>query len=477
MKSRIRTRFAPSPTGYLHIGGARTALFNVLFALQHKGEFLLRIEDTDLERSSEVYTQNILEALNWLGLDYYGETIAHQSKRTEIYREYALRLLEEGKAYRCYCSQEELEAARKAQMKARKPPKYPGTCRDGRSERELEGAPYALRFKTPKEGETTFEDIVKGPARFANEELEDFVLLRSDGSPTYNLCVVVDDYEMGITHVVRGDDHFVNTSKQVLLYGALGLATPKFAHVPMILGADRQRLSKRHGATSVQAYKETGYFPQALVNYLARLGWSHGDQEVFSFEGLVQKFRLEDVGKSPAVFNPQKLLWLNHVYMKSIPVQEIAGRLLPFMRERGIEADNGLELWARIDTLRERSKTLVEMADWIRFYYAQNVEYEPRASERYLRPEILSPLEALKENLQQIEKLDEEAAKRAFSGVLEAYGLSLGELAQPTRVALTGGTVSPGIFEVIAAMGKSRALKRLQEAIAFIRAKGSGPLD
>lgn len=475
MKSQVRTRFAPSPTGYLHIGGARTALFNVLFTLQCKGKFLLRIEDTDLERSSEVYTQNILEALKWLGLDFYGEAIFYQSQHVESYRAYALRLLNEGKAYRCYCTKEELESVRKAQMKAKKPPKYPGTCREGRPERELEGAPSALRFKTPKEGETTFEDIIKGPARFANEELEDFVLLRSDESPTYNLCVVVDDYEMGITHIIRGDDHFVNTSKQVLLYEALGFEIPKFAHVPMILGADRQRLSKRHGATSVQAYKETGYLPQALVNYLARLGWSHGDQEVFSFEELIQKFRLEDVGKSPAVFNPQKLLWLNHVYMKTLPVQEIAIRLLPFMREREVEAVNGPELWTRIDTLRERSKTLVEMADWMRFYYTQNVEYDPQASERYLKSEVLPALEALRGGIERAERLDEESARSAFSRVLEAYGLSLGDLAQPTRVALTGGTVSPGIFEVIAAMGKPKALKRLQDAIAFIRTKDGEP--
>lgn len=443
-------------------------MFNVLFTLQNHGEFILRIEDTDLERSSEAYTQNILDALEWLGLDYYKGAIAYQSKRISVYRDYAKRLLEEGKAYKCYCTPKELEAIRKEQMKARKPPKYPGICREGRPERELKGDPFALRFKTPKQGETVFEDIIKGTARFQNAELEDFVLLRSDETPTYNLCVVVDDYEMGITHVIRGDDHFVNTSKQILLYSALGLPIPRFAHVPMILGSDRQRLSKRHGATSVQAYKEMGYFPQALVNYLARLGWSYGDQEVFSFEELVQKFRLEDVGKSPAVFNPQKLLWLNHVYMKTLPVAIIAEQLLPFMKANGIEADSGPQLWLRIETLRERSKTLVEMAEWMRLYYAETLEYDPKASERYLKPEILPALKALLEGLESRERIDEDDAKEVFSRTLEVYGLSLGELAQPVRVALTGGTVSPGIFEVIAAMGKAKVIKRLKEAVSFI---------
>jgi glutamyl-tRNA synthetase len=468
MKEVVRTRFAPSPTGYLHIGGARTALFNVLFTLQNHGEFFIRIEDTDLERSSEAYTQNILESLKWLGLDDYKGGIAYQSKRISVYRDYARRLLNEGKAYKCYCTPKELEAIRKEQMKARKPPKYPGICREGRPERELKGLPFALRFKTPKEGETSFQDIVKGTARFQNAELEDFVLLRSDNTPTYNLCVVVDDYEMGITHIIRGDDHFVNTSKQILLYKALGLPVSRFAHVPMILGADRQRLSKRHGATSAQAYKEMGYFPQALVNYLARLGWSCGDQEVFSFEELVQKFRLEDVGKSPAVFNPQKLLWLNHTYMKTLPKTVIAEQLLPFMKERGIEADSEPRLWLRIETLRERSKTLLEMAEWMKLYYTETIEYDPKAKERYLKPEILPALKALLEGLESQEGFDEDGVKRVFSKVLEAYGLSLGELAQPLRVVLTGGTVSPGIFEVIVAMGKAKVLKRLQEAVALI---------
>jgi len=318
-------------------------LFNVLFTLQHKGEFLLRIEDTDLERSSEVYTQNILEALNWLGLDYYGETIAHQSKRIEIYREYALRLFEEGKAYRCYCSQEELEAARKAQMKARKPPKYPGTCRDGRSERELGGAPYALRFKTPKEGETTFEDIVKGPARFANEELEDFVLLRSDGSPTYNLCVVVDDYEMGITHILRGEDHISNTPKQILIQEALGFPRPEYAHLPIIMGVDRSKLSKRHGAVGITEYRRQGYLREAIINFIAFLGWNPGtDKEIYSMDELLRDFSVQKIQKGGAIFNPVRLDFLNSYYIKQKNPVELAKLCVPYFVEAGfIEEENG----------------------------------------------------------------------------------------------------------------------------------------
>ena len=469
-KKKVRTRFAPSPTGFLHIGGARTALFNVLFTLQHNGNFILRIEDTDIQRSTEEFVESILEALNWLTLNYYNDSIFYQSKRIDTYKSYAIKLLEECKAYKCYCSPEELEKIRKDQMKAKKPPKYPSICRNGRPDREKKGLPYAIRFKTPREGFTELTDIIKGQVRFSNEELEDFVLMRSDGNPTYNLCVVVDDYEMSITHVIRGDDHIVNTSKQILLYSALGLDIPKFAHVPMILGPDKQRLSKRHGTTSVQAYKETGFLPKALINYLVRLGWSYSDQEVFSFDELVEKFRLENVGKSPAVFNTQKLLWLNHVHIKSMPTNELASYLEPFLKKRNIEAKNGPDLWLKIDTLRERSKTLVEMADWMRFYYLKKIEtYDENAVNKFFRPGILTIFEELTYKIDQLEHFEEVHIQAIFKDMMETRGLSLGEVAQPVRVALTGGSVSPGIFEVIAAMGKEMVLERLKDAIGFVK--------
>ncbi|MBI3753786.1 MAG: glutamate--tRNA ligase, partial [Deltaproteobacteria bacterium] len=387
----VRTRFAPSPTGYLHIGGARTALFNWLFARHHKGKFILRIEDTDVARSTEESTQAILDGMQWLGLNW-DEGPYFQSKRFELYREHAYKFLEMGKAYKCYCAPEELEQRRKDALAQGRPPKYDGRCRDIESkgqrvtESKPQNKPFAIRFKVPP-GTTLVKDIIKGNIAFDHNEIEDLIILRSDGTPTYNLCVVVDDATMEITHVIRGDDHLNNTPKQIMLYEAFDYPIPKFAHLPMILGSDKTRLSKRHGATSVISYKEMGYLPHALVNYLARLGWSCGDQEVFTIEELTEKFSLENVGKSSGVFNPEKLLWLNHHYIKESGPDELAKLLLPFLEAKGYDVGANLvfapkgrlqesPLPAIVKNLQERSKTLVEMADAAEFYFKEDIVYE-----------------------------------------------------------------------------------------------------
>src|SRR5512137_2732890 len=331
---QMRLRFAPSPTGYLHIGGARTALFNWLLARKTGGTFILRIEDTDVARSTQESVDAILQGMEWLGLDW-DEGPFYQSDNFPLYREYVQKLLDEGKAYRCRCTPEELEAKRELAMKEGRKPKYDGTCR---SLNIGPDTPSAVRFRAPEDGATCFDDLIKGPISFSNEELDDLIIQRSDGTPTYNFTVVIDDASMTITHVIRGDDHINNTPRQILLYEALGYPVPKFAHVPMILGADKSRLSKRHGATSVIAYRDQGFLPEALVNYLVRLGWSHGDEEIFSREELVEKFTIEAVGKSAGVFNPDKLLWLNHHYIKEGDPARLAALLLPFLAERGVSA-------------------------------------------------------------------------------------------------------------------------------------------
>ncbi|MBW7957731.1 MAG: glutamate--tRNA ligase [Deltaproteobacteria bacterium] len=460
----VRTRFAPSPTGYLHIGGARTALFNLLYARRHKGKFVLRIEDTDVARSTKESIQAILDGMEWLGLNW-DEGPFFQSKRFDEYRKRAEDLLAKGHLYRCYCTPEELESRREAAMKAGRPPMYDGRCRERTDQPDL---PFALRFRVPP-GVTSFKDEIKGVISFENSTIEDLVVLRSDSTPTYNFCVVVDDAEMAMTHVIRGDDHINNTPKQILLYRALGYEVPVFAHLPMILGSDKTRLSKRHGATSVMAYKEMGYLPHALVNYLARLGWSHGDQEIFSLEELVDKFSLESVGKSSGVFNPEKLLWLNQHYIKSSPPEELAPLMLPFWKELGVDASGDTRLPAIIKTLQERARTLKEMAEGSLFYFRGVVDYDPKAREKFLTPESAELFDDLLKRLSALPSFTEKELEAAFNSLLETRGLKLGKLAQPVRVALTGGTVSPGIFETLSAMGRDLAIKRLKDAAAVAR--------
>ena len=467
----VRTRFAPSPTGYLHIGGARTALFNWLFARHHGGKFVLRIEDTDRSRSREEFLVDILDSLSWLGL-HWDEGPYFQSQRMELYREHAERLLDEGKAYRCYCTPEELEEMRKRALAEGRKPKYDGRCRYRKDQPDL---PYAIRFKAPLDGVTVVEDLLRGKVTFRNEELDDLIIVRSDGTPTYNFVVVVDDALMGITHVIRGDDHLNNTPRQILLYRALGYPVPKFAHLPLILGTDRTRLSKRHGATAVSAYREMGYVPEAMVNYLARLGWSYGDQEIFSLGELVEKFSLENVSKSPAVFDPEKLLWLNAHYIKAGDNGRLAKLLIPFLMREGLvkEAQQSDLKWLCrvVETLKERAKTLKEMAQMAAFYFQAPQEYDPKGERKFLKSQILPYLEALVSELDKLNDFSERSVEEAFNRVMERFDVKLKHLAQPCRVALTGKTVSPGIFEVISVMGKEEAISRLRRAIEHIKSK------
>lgn len=428
----------------------------------------MRIEDTDVARSTDESIKAILDGMGWLGLTW-DEGPFFQSKMFDLYREHAKKLLDDGLAYRCYCTAQELEARREAALKEGRPPKYDGRCRARTDNPDM---PYAVRFKTPASGFTTVNDIIKGVISFDNSTIEDLVILRSDTTPTYNFCVVVDDATMGITHVIRGDDHINNTPKQILIYNALGRELPVFAHLPMILGSDKTRLSKRHGATSVMAYKEMGYLPHSLINYLARLGWSHGDQEIFSIEEMIEKFSFDNVGKSSGVFNPEKLLWLNHHYIKEALVDDLAPLLLPFLTELGIDARADTRLAAVIKTLKERSKTLREMADGAAVYYKDTVVYDQKAAEKFLTSETLPLFVDLAAGIAGIGEFNEAGVESVFNLILDANGIKLGKLAQPVRVALTGGTVSPGIFEMIAAMGKEMTLKRLNDAIAFIKGKG-----
>ena len=462
--SKVKTRFPPSPTGHLHLGGARTALFNWLFAKHHGGVFILRFEDTDRERSRQEYVDSIREALEWLGL-YWDEGPYFQSQRFEIYREYARRLYEEGKAYYCECSPEELERKRKEALAAGRKPKYDGTCR----EKDLPPGPNrVLRLKVPTVGSTVVEDLIRGAVAFDHQELDDFILLRSDGSPTYQFAVVVDDLTMGITHVIRGDDHLSNTPKQILVYQALGAEPPKFAHVPMILGPDGTRLSKRHGALSILAYKEEGYLPQALRNYLVRLGWSYGDQEIFTLEEMIKKFDLSRVSKSAARFDPEKLLALNAHWLRATPTEKLTEEIKPFLTKLGLPIPEKDYLLQALETVKPRARTLLEAAEMMRFYLEEEISYDPKAAEKFLTPEIVPVLERLIQELAQVE-FEDEALEKLFRGVAEELGLKLKKIAQPVRVALTGKTVSPGLFEIMRILGRERVLKRLEKALKYIK--------
>ncbi len=468
----VRVRFAPSPTGYLHIGGARTALFNWLFARHNRGKFILRIEDTDRSRSTEEYIEAIIEGMRWLRLDW-DEGPFRQTDRFEIYRRYVERLIAEGKAYRCYCTPEELEERRKKALSEGRTPKYDGRCREIRE--PIPDRPFAIRFKMPQEGQVVIKDMIKGDVVFENNQLDDLIIMRSDGTPTYNFVVVVDDVEMAITHVIRGDDHLNNTPKQVHIYSALGYKTPEFAHLPMILGSDRTRLSKRHGATSVLAYRDMGYLPDALVNYLVRLGWSYGDQEIFSRQELIEYFSFENVGKSSAIFNPEKLLWLNSQYMIRSDERELSELVIPFLIREGIIHEGhkvDIEWLSRaIRTLKERAKTLVELAKMLRYYIAEEVEYEEKARDKFLTPETLRLLQELRYSLEGLAEFSASAIEDVFRKHISRHKIKLGQLAQPVRVAMTGGTESPGIFEVLEVMGKEKVLKRLDRAIEYIKGR------
>ncbi|MBI3813022.1 MAG: glutamate--tRNA ligase [Nitrospinae bacterium] len=498
----VRVRFAPSPTGYLHIGGVRTALFNWLFARHNNGKFILRIEDTDRERSTEESIEQIIEGMKWLGLDW-DEGPYRQTERQQIYLSHAERLLNEGKAYRCYCTSKELEERRKTALSKGEKPKYDGRCRELNPPAPplLKGGeggfdkPYAVRFKTPQEGKTVFTDLLRGEVVFDNSELDDLIILRSDKTPTYNFCVVIDDATMNITHVIRGDDHLANTPRQIQLYNGLGYPIPQFAHISMILGSDKARLSKRHGATSILAYRDMGYLPEAIVNYLVRLGWSHGDQEIFGRDELIKYFSLENINKSAAVFNPEKLLWVNSHYIKTGNPLRLAKDLRPHLvaeklipphtppltsplsppseggegevvkgGERG-DLITDEEIAKVIPLLQERSKTLVEMAKGMEFYLSKDIKYDEKAVEKFFTPSIEPVFERLIEILEKTEDFSHSSIEGVFNKVVEEFKIKLGQAAQPVRIALTGKTVSPGIFEVISLLGKEKVIERLKTTL------------
>ncbi|GKS59820.1 glutamate--tRNA ligase [Nitrospira sp.] len=481
----VRVRFAPSPTGFLHIGGVRTALFNWLYAQRHNGKFVLRIEDTDQSRSTEDSIKAILEGLEWVGLNWDVGPF-RQTERLELYREHAFSLFRQGKAYWCVCKPDELDARRKEAEAKGLSPRYDGRCRSRGITNPVGDA--ALRFLAPQQGQTVVDDLIKGRVVFEHDVLDDLIILRSNGIPTYNFSVVVDDALMGITHVVRGDDHLTNTPRQIPIFEALGFPLPRFAHLPMILGSDKTRLSKRHGATSIMAYKEMGYLPDAMINYLARLGWSCGDQEIFSTQELIEKFSFDHVQKSAAVFNPDKLLWVNEQHIKHGDPSKIADALLRLLKElqlHGLQLPAGLhdeiirfhlgevpsETVAKaIPVVRDRTKTLLELAHWISPYLDDAVAVEDQAAKKYLTRDIASVLEELTNRFAAIPDFSASVWEATFKTFVEEKGMKMGQVAQPVRVALTGRTASPGLFEVMELLGRERTLLRLRKGVERARA-------
>lgn len=460
----VVTRFPPSPTGHLHLGGARTALFNWLFTRHNKGKFILRFEDTDKERSKQEYVDSIISALKWLGIDW-DEGPYFQSKRLEIYQKYAQKLFEENKAYYCECSKEVLEKKRKERLEKGLKPGYDGTCR----EKNLSpGEGRVLRIKAPEIGDIVFEDLLRGKIVFPAEEIDDFIILRSDGTPTYHFAVVVDDITMGITHIIRGDDHISNTPKQILIYKALGTEPPEFAHIPMVLGPEGGRLSKRHGAKSILEYRDAGFLPKALINYLARLGWGYGDQEYFTVEELIEKFDIKDVNLSPARFDPDKLMAINAYWIRNSENEYLLEHLKYFLKDYNLSKFSEDYLFSAIETVKTRSKTLLEMAEMINFYLVEEVSYDLEGAKRFLVPEIKPLLQKIIKDLDEI-FLEEKKLEEYLRNLAEEFKIKLKDLAQAIRVALTGRTISPGLFEMMKVLGKERVEKRLKKALEFIK--------
>ena len=464
--SAVRVRFAPSPTGYLHIGGVRTALFNWLYARHHRGKFILRIEDTDQSRSTEDAIQAILNGLRWVGLDW-DEGPYRQTERMDLYRQHATKLFDQQQAYWCVCSAEDLEVRRKEAQAKGLPVKYDGRCR-ARGITNSSGE-AALRFKAPQEGQTVIDDLIKGKVVFDNSVQDDLIILRANGYPTYNFSVVVDDALMGITHVIRGDDHLNNTPRQIPIFQALGYEVPRFGHLPMILGADKTRLSKRHGATSILAYQELGYLPEAMVNYLVRLGWSYGDQEIFSVAELIEKFSFDSVQKASALFDPDKLLWVNAQYIHHGEVKRLAALLQPFLDQAGLgdAARSAPEGWLErlVIALQERARTLQEMAAVATPYVMDHIPLEEAGAKKFLTPAIVPTLAKLADRLSALPEFSKDTLEKTFKELLDKEGIKMGQLAQPVRVALTGRTASPGIFDVMDLLGKERTLARLRKGI------------
>jgi len=456
----VVTRFPPSPTGFLHIGGARTALFNWLYARKTGGKFILRIEDTDEDRSTKESVDAILESLEWLGIDW-DEGPYYQTQRKEIHDRYIEKLVKDGHAYYCACTPEEVDAMREQARARGLKPMYNGRCR----ERGLSNAPgTVVRLKTPGNGATVVQDIVKGDTAFQNAEIDDFIIRRSDGSAMYNLAVVVDDLTMGVTVIIRGDDHLINTPKQILIYQALGADLPVFGHVPMVLGPDKARLSKRHGAMSVSEYRDMGYLPDAVINYLVRLGWSHGDQEFFTRNELIEKFDLNHLGRSAGMFDISRMTALNAKHIQAKPAAELVRPLLPHLKILGIEAADDLFTRQVVETLQPRSRTLKDMAAAARFYYMDAPEMDEKAVVKFLTPDVCDMLNQTADEIDAVSDYTQPALEEVFKKIMADFNLGFGKIAQPLRVAVTGTTVSPGIFEMLLVLGKDRTVQRIRRA-------------
>ncbi|MCW9698857.1 MULTISPECIES: glutamate--tRNA ligase [unclassified Avibacterium] len=467
---KVRTRFAPSPTGYLHVGGARTALYSWLFAKHNQGEFVLRIEDTDLERSTPEATQAILEGMEWLNLAWEHGPY-YQTKRFDRYNQVIDQMLEQGLAYRCYCSKERLEHLRNEQEKNKEKPRYDGYCLHHAPENP--DAPHVVRFKNPQEGSVVFDDAVRGRIEINNRELDDLIIRRTDGSPTYNFCVVIDDWDMGITHVVRGEDHINNTPRQINILKALGAPIPTYAHVSMILGDDGQKLSKRHGAVSVMQYRDEGFLPEALLNYLVRLGWGHGDQEIFSVEEMIKLFELTQVSKSASAFNTEKLLWLNHHYIRELPPEYVAKHLAWHYQQQGIDTSNGPALSDIVVMLGERCKTLKEMASASRYFFEEFDHFDESAVKKHFKSGAIDALEKVKEKLTALPQWTAEPIHQAIEQTAEVLGVGMGKVGMPLRVAVTGAGQSPSMDITLVGIGRERSLARIQKAIDFIQAQNA----
>lgn len=461
----VVTRFAPSPTGYLHVGGARTALYSWLYAKSQGGEFVLRIEDTDLERSTDDAKQAILDGMEWLGL-HHDKGPYYQTERFERYYQVIDELLEKGLAYKCFMSVAELDAIREEQEKNGEKPRYPGTWRNRTD--HPEGQPFVVRFKNPLEGDVIINDHVRGQIRISNTELDDLIIKRTDGAPTYNFCVVVDDWDMGITHVVRGEDHINNTPRQINILHALGAPLPEYAHVSMILGDDGKKLSKRHGAVSVMQYRDDGYLPQAILNYLVRLGWSHGDQEIFSIEEMIEHFSLDSISKSASAFNTEKLNWLNEHYIKTLPASDVAPYAKWHFDQQGIDCSNGPSLESVIEIQADRVTTLKELASISTYFYADFAEFDEKAAKKHLRLVAKEPLEAVKEALLAVNDWSPANIQAAINATAEKLEVGMGKIGMPLRVAATGSGNSPSLDVTLNLMNKEQIAQRIDKALIYI---------
>jgi glutamyl-tRNA synthetase len=475
----VRVRFAPSPTGALHIGGARTALFNWLFARHHQGTFILRIEDTDRERSTVEANQAIFHGLEWLGLDWdEGPNIGgpcgpyHQTERADLHRKHAQELVDQGKAYYCFCTPEELKRKRQEAEARKEAPRYDGSCRK-RSEGEIRaklesGQPKVIRFLLPPIGDTTVEDLVRGNVVFKNELLDDFVILKSDNFPTYNFACVIDDHLMEITHVIRGDDHLSNTPRQILLYQAFGWGLPIFAHIPMILGKDKARMSKRHGATSVIDYSAMGYLPEAMLNYIAKLGWGHGDQEIFSRDELIEFFALSEVTKNPAVFDLEKLNWLNGQYIRKILPERLTDLCEPLLIEAYGDHDFSY-ITTVVKAFHDRLVLIPDIVPLSTYFFRDDFEYDPKGVEKYFKPENSKAiLSALSERLAKLEPFTKEKIEPVFKDLAQEMNVKLGVIIHPCRLALTGRMETPPMYDVVEILGKEKVSGRIKKALAGI---------